>query len=149
MSLSRSGCQGYFACSCEGEKKVPAPRKPAEQLRRRNRPEQWTVLPADGCKLPAPKWPLGTAAKGEADLWKRLWALPLAAWWHEQRIEPAIVARYVVLAIGKPSHASVSKLESDLGLTPAAMLRMRLAVEHPEPVAKPTVDPYRHLRVAQ
>ena len=124
------------------------PRKPAEQLRRRNRPEQWTVLPFDGCKLAAPKWPTGTAAKAEADLWKRLWALPIAAWWHEQRIAVSVVARYVSLAVSKPAHASVSKLESDLGLTPAAMLRMRLVVEHPEPAAKATSDPYRHLKVA-
>jgi hypothetical protein len=129
--------------------RVPKPRKPAEQLRRRNRPEEWTVLPVEGCKLSAPKWPTGAAAKAEADLWRRLWALPIAAWWREQQIEPAIVARYVRLATAKPEHASVSKLESDLGLTPAAMLRMRLMVEQPEPEAKPTVDPYRHLKVAK
>src|SRR6058998_2486396 len=56
--------------------RLPKPRKPAEQPRRRNRPEEWTVLPADGCSLPAPPWPFGKAAKSEADRWKRLWALP-------------------------------------------------------------------------
>jgi hypothetical protein len=129
--------------------RVPKPRKPPEQLRRRNRPEEWTVLPSEGCNLPAPKWPSGTPAKAEGDLWKRLWKLPIAAWWHEQKIEPSVVARYVVLAIEKPAHASVSRLEADLGLTPAALLRMRLVVEVPEPEAKPTADPYRHLRVAE
>jgi hypothetical protein len=128
--------------------RLPKPRKPAEQLRRRNRPEEWTVLPAEGCGLSAPKWPTGRAAKAEADLWRRLWVLPIAAWWHEQRIEPAIIARYVRLATSKPEHASVSKLESDLGLTPAAMLRMRLVVEGPEPVYERGPDPYRHLKVA-
>jgi len=75
--------------------------------------------------------------------------LPVACWWHEQRIEPTVVARYVSLAISKPALATLSRLESDLGLTPAGMLRMRLVVEHPEPEAKATVDPYRHLRVAE
>ena len=82
-------------------------------------------------------------------MWKRLWKLPVAAFWHEQKIEPSVIARYVRLSLAKPEHATVSKLESDLGLTPAAMLRMRLVVEVPEPETKPTADPYRHLRVAQ
>jgi hypothetical protein len=78
-----------------------------------------------------------------------LWTLPVAAWWHEQQLEPSIVARYVILAISKPEHASVTQLENALGLTPAAMLRMRLIVEQPEPQAKPASDPYRHLKVAK
>jgi hypothetical protein len=50
------------------------PRKPSEQLRRRNAPEQWTSLAAAGCDLAAPKWPLGKPSKAEADLWAaRLW----------------------------------------------------------------------------
>lgn len=68
--------------------------------------------------------------------------------WHGQAIEPSVVARYVQLALEKPAHAAVSRLESDLGLTPAAMHRMRLVVEHPESESKrePLADPYRHLR---
>jgi hypothetical protein len=85
----------------------------------------------------------------ELALWRRLWALPIAAWWHEQQIEPFIVARYVSLAVSKPAHAAVSRLEADLGLTPAALLRMRLMVEQPEAVVEALPDPYRHLRVAE
>jgi hypothetical protein len=81
-------------------------------------------------------------------LWKRLWALPIAAWWHETRISPTVVARYVTLAVSKPEHATVGQLERELGLTPAAMLRMRLVVEQPEPSVEALPDPYRHLRVA-
>jgi hypothetical protein len=128
--------------------RLPKPRKPDEQLRRRNRPEEWTVLPGEGCKLPVPKWPAGKATSAESALWKRLWKLPVAAHWHEQKIEPTIVAAYVRLSTTKPEHASVLKLMSELGLTPAAMLRLRLVVEVPEPETKPTADPYRHLRVA-
>ena len=126
---------------------MPARRKPQEQLRRRNRPEQWVQLPSGGCRLPAPGWPSGSASRGELELWRRLWRLPVAAWWREQRIEPSVVARYVRLAIEKPEHASVSKLEADLGLTPASMLRMRLVVEAPDADAdQDDPDPYRHLR---
>jgi hypothetical protein len=128
---------------------MPARRKPLEQLRRRNRPEEWVVLPSAGCSTPAPTWPAGKPSLSETGLWKRLWKLPIAAWWHEQRIEPFLVARYVRLSLKKPEHATVGQLERELGLTPASMLRLRLVVEVPEPETKPTADPYRHLRVAQ
>jgi hypothetical protein len=126
--------------------RVPRSRKPPEQLRRRNPPEQWTSLPADGCRLRAPEW---TGPGRPPALWARLWRLPVAAYWHEQAIEPSVVARYVTLSAVKPESPAVSKLESELGLTPAAMLRMRLVVEAPEPVAERAPDPYRHLKVAQ
>jgi hypothetical protein len=124
------------------------PRKPPEQLRRRNRPEEWTVLPAEGCTLPVPKWPTGKPTKDEADLWARLWKAPLAAWWHEASVEPFVVASYVSLALEKPAHASVLALARELGLTPAAMLRLRLIVEAPEEETESVADPYKHLRVA-
>lgn len=129
--------------------RLPRPRKPPGQLRRRNAPDQWTLLPAEGCGEPVPKWPLGKATAAEAELWKRLWKLPVAAWWHSQRVEPFVVGSYVRLALEKPSHASVLALARELGLTPASLQRMRLVVEHPEPEAKPVADPYRHLRVAE
>ena len=106
-------------------------------------------MPSEGCKRPAPKWPSGSPSPVELALWKRLWALPIAAWWHEQQIEPFVVGRYVSLAVSKPAHAAVSRLEADLGLTPAALLRMRLMVEHPESVEAERSDPYRHLKVAE
>ena len=47
----------------------------------------------------------------------------------------------------KPESPGVSKLETELGLTPAAMLRMRLVVEPAEDVAgKDEPDHYAHLR---
>jgi hypothetical protein len=52
----------------------------------------------------------------------------------------------VRLHLSKPEHASTLKLMSELGLTPASMLRLRLVVDVPEPAAKPSADPYRHLR---
>jgi len=125
--------------------RLPKPSKPAEALRRRNQPEQWVVLPVR-CGLPVPTWPSGSASKPEADLWKRLWVLPVAEYWHSVRVEPAIVARYVRLSIAKPEHATVGQLERELGLTPASMLRMRLTVEEPEAKLALVPDPYAHLK---
>lgn len=126
--------------------RMPKTRKAPSSLRRRNPPETWTVLPAEGCKVKPPPWPMGQPSIAEKALWVALWALPIAAWWHEQRIALTVVGRYVTLSIAKPEHATVGQLERELGLTPAAMLRMRLVVEETEaePVALP--DPYAHLR---
>jgi hypothetical protein len=130
--------------------RLPRPSKPREQLRRRNRPEEWVVLPAAGCTLPVPKWPASEKpSPAEAALWKRLWRLPIAEWWHQQAIEPFVVASYVSLAIAKPAHASVLALARELGLTPASLQRLRLLVEQPESQATATTDPYKHLRVAK
>jgi hypothetical protein len=98
------------------------------------------------CGLPVPGWPSGSASKPESDLWKRLWVLPVAEYWHAVRVEPAIVARYVRLSLAKPEHATVGQLERELGLTPASMLRMRLTVEEPEPKLAAVPDPYAHLK---
>jgi hypothetical protein len=128
--------------------RLPRNRKPADQLRRRSAPETWTILPAAGCSIVAPKWPLEKASKSEADLWKRLWSAPVACWWHEMALEPMVVSRYVRLSIAKPEHASVSRLESELGLTPAALQRLRLVVEpvDPDRDAPAAADPYAHLK---
>lgn len=120
---------------------MPASKKPPERLRRRNAPEQWTVLPAGGTTGPAPTWPIGKASAEEVTLWKRLWALPVASWWREQAIEPTIVARYVRMIVENPKLTAAGRLEEALGLTPLGMVRLRLTVEQPE-VAKAERDPY-------
>ncbi len=82
-------------------------------------------------------------------MWRRLWALPVACWWHDQAVSLDVVARYVTLSIAKPALAVVARLEGELGLTPASLLRMRLLVEHPEPEQSPAPDPYAHLRAVE
>src|SRR4051794_16965624 len=114
---------------------MAARKKPLEQLRRRNRPDEWVILPAEGCSVPPPRWPLGVASKDEAALWRELWRTPVASWWWEQRTPVSVVARYVSLSISKPEHAQVGSLERELGLTPASMTRLRLTIETPEPEA--------------
>ena len=78
-------------------------------------------------------------------MWVRLWALPVACYWRETHTDPFVVARYARLALATPAHAAVSRLETELGLTPAALLRMRLVVETPEEEAAEAADPYAHL----
>jgi hypothetical protein len=84
----------------------------------------------------------------EAVRWAELWRLSVACWWHEQQVAASVIARYVTMSLQKPEHATVGQLERELGLTPAAMLRMRLVVETPEPELELGPDPYAHLRVA-
>jgi hypothetical protein len=75
--------------------------------------------------------------------------VPVAVYWHDQGIDPHVVAGYVVGWLENPLHATVARLASELALTPAGMQRLRLYVEQPEPEARPKADPYRHLRVAE
>ena len=67
---------------------MPPRKKPPERLRRRNAPEQWTVLPAGGCKLPAPD-----LAARQAD--RR----------GDGAVEAAVVAPYRELVVGAVGRA--------------------------------------------
>jgi hypothetical protein len=86
------------------------------------------VLPAAGCRVHAPAWPVGDPTEDELATWRHLWALPVAAWWHEQHVSPGVVARYVTLRIAKPEHAATGQLERELALTPASAARAKLVV---------------------
>jgi hypothetical protein len=132
---------------------MPARRKGIDQLRRTNRPEQWVELPAGGCTLPAPSWPLPQKPTApELAHWKRLWRLPVAAWWHDQAVDPALPANYVRLfsvndADPKPSgYAVLIRMEQALAMSPEGLSKMRLVVVSPKPEPKPEADPYAELR---
>jgi hypothetical protein len=128
--------------------RLPKPRKPPETLRRRNAPEQWTVLSAVGCDLDVPPWPFVKPSKAELELWARLWALPVPSTGGTSTSSRRFVGSYVKLATTRPEHASCLALMKELGLTPAALQRLRLIVKAPEPVEVEGQDPYRHLQVA-
>jgi hypothetical protein len=119
-------------------------RKPPEQLRRRNAPEQWIVLPQRS-RLAPPTWPLGAPSSDETALWSDLWSRPVAAWWHEQRLNPVVVARYVRVVLEKPGAPMLSKLENDLALTPASLVHLRLMVEAPAEPATKRESPFEEL----
>jgi hypothetical protein len=120
---------------------APVP-KPAHIRRRRNQAPSDAVLPRRTSRKP-PAWPYGAPGAAEAALWESLWRRPIATLWHDQGIEPTIVGRYVRLALVEPMTpslaAQVGSLETALGLTPQAMVRLRLRVddERTRPVAAP------------
>ena len=113
----------------------PAP-KPAAERRRRNAPRaNTTLLPSDGRKGPAPKWPLPTL---KAEGWDDIWKLPQAVMWERMHAEE-VVARYIDLRerVSNPEfpeskNASfwgvLASLEDRLGLTPKAMLQLQWEV---------------------
>ena len=107
------------------------------------------MLPPGGCKLAVPAWPASRASAVEAKLWRQLWSLPIACWWHAQATPTVVVARYVRLLLASPEHAAVGQAERELGMTPASMLRMRLVVEAPEAEPERGLDPYQHLKVVR
>ena len=112
--------------------RVPKAGKPREALRRRNRPEEWVALPPE-CTLKPPAWPLDSRPPLRRIFGRGCGRCRLLRSGGSRRVEPSIVARYVRLALSKPEHASVGRLETELGLTPAALARLRLFVEAPEP----------------
>jgi hypothetical protein len=120
---------------------APVP-KPAQIRRRRNQAPSDAVLPRKTTRK-APAWPYGAPGASETALWESLWRRPIATLWHDQGIEPTIVGRYVRLALVEPMTpsiaAQVGSLETALGLTPQAMVRLRLRVEdeRARPVAAP------------
>jgi hypothetical protein len=120
---------------------APIP-KPANIRRRRNQAPSDAVLPRRTTRKP-PAWPFGSPGPSEAALWGSIWRRPIATLWHDQGIEPTIVGRYVRLALVEPMTpslaAQVGSLETALGLTPQAMVRLRLRVddERDRPVPEP------------
>jgi hypothetical protein len=125
---------------------MPAdPAKP--NARHRAAAPSYSTLPASVSGLRTPSWPLGEASADELRLWRDLWHRPVAALWHAQRVAPAIIARYCRMLVADTSGpsragAALSRLEGDLGLTPAALARLHLRVEEPAPTLAAVVSPY-------
>jgi hypothetical protein len=131
---------------------MPQPRKAPEQLRRAHRAEEWVILPHAGCDRLAPTWPLPSkASAAEAEHWRHVWSLPAAAYWWEVSLSPHLVASYVRLyqenaTSPRPSaYAALLRMELALGLSPEGMAKLKLRVEHSEPV-KAVEDPYASLK---
>jgi hypothetical protein len=83
-----------------------------------------------------PDWPLGTAGDDESRLWADLWRRPVAQLWRAQCIAPVVIARYVRVLCANPGSATLAQMEAALGLTPAALARLRVTFE-PATAAEP------------
>jgi len=98
-------------------------------------------ISAAGHAAKAPKWPLPNPSKRELELWAQLWRTPVSAAWKFSWVN--VVARYVhLLAVAEGPKApgvvliEVRQLEDRLGLSPMALLRLRIEiVEDDDPPA--------------
>lgn len=105
----------------------PAPDPNA--LRRERDGDQWRDLPADGREGEPPEWPLSKPSATESDLWVRLWSMPQAVVWEEQRqqLQVALYCRRFVEASAPKSSTALStlvkQLAEDLGLSLTGMAR--------------------------
>ena len=91
------------------------------------------VLPTGTSRLKPPPWPLGDPNPMELDLWVDLWRRPVAALWRSLFVPPLVVARYVRVVVANPASGSLAQMESGLGLTPAALGRLKVTFETPHP----------------
>lgn len=98
---------------------------------RRPTPQSPTVLPTGTSRLKPPPWPLGEASDAELALWCDLWRRPVASLWRSLHIAPIVPARYVRVLLANPAAGSLAQMESGLGLTPAALARMKVTFAEP------------------
>jgi hypothetical protein len=133
---------------------MPTQPKAANRRQNRGTNPSFAVLPRDLSSKRAPKWPFSSPEPAEKKLWADLWSRPIAAVWHSQQIPPAVVARYVHLAvldaasISPRNGAALAALENALGLTPAAMARLHLRVDD-SPELTVVDDPYAEEKKAR
>lgn len=90
-------------------------------------------VPAVGRQGDPPAWPgPGKGSAKHLAYWADLWSRPVACAWEALQIPPETVARYVVAYFKSLSDhlwaGPVARLERDLGLTPEAMMKMKIRV---------------------
>jgi hypothetical protein len=91
------------------------------------------VLPTGVSRLKPPAWPLGEANPQELALWVDLWRRPVAHLWRTMHVPPVVPARYVRVLLANPASGSLAQMESGLGLTPAALGRLKVTFETAHP----------------
>lgn len=102
-----------------------------------------SVLPTGVSRKKPPAWPLAEVDDFELGYWRDLWSRPVAHLWRSMHVAPLIVARYVRVLRSNPASASLTQMESALGLTPAALRRLQVTFE--EPSADSTDDDVKAL----
>lgn len=116
------------------------------------------ILPAEGRPGPPPKWPSHKKpSPAERAAWKRLWSLPQACAWEAIPGTDEIVQRYVRTSVAAARlldngqvHAALlaqlRSMEMDLGLTAAAMARLRWTIDDDDTGTSGQVTPLRPVR---
>lgn len=112
----------------------PAP-DPSAQVRERDEGE-WVVLPREGRKGKAPRWPLdGGMTPREKSLWKRMWQKPQAVMWERLSLieEVATYVRRFTEAEQRGAPVAVGTLvrqmSDSLGLTTPGLRMNRWKIE--------------------
>lgn len=120
---------------------MPGP-LPNPNARRRNTGSTFTTLPASGRAGAPPPYPLELReddflGERRRDLWRELWATPMAALWDRHRWTVP-VARYVEMVLeyeGSPAKASGTLLsemrqaEERLAMTTAGLMKARATID--------------------
>jgi len=119
----------------------PAP-DPNALRRDRKDDAGWTVLPAEGRKTKAPKFPLIEPSQRELDLWVQLWKLPQALIWEKNQQELAVAFHVRTMAEAERVDAQanlrtlVRQQAGELLLTIPAMLSARVRIAEDEIAVK-------------
>ncbi|WP_455431925.1 phage terminase small subunit [Streptomyces violarus] len=116
----------------------PKPNPRARNSRHRTDERSVTYLPPDGCQDDPPPMPPGRAwSESEEQHWRELWSTPAAHAWDDgvfPAVAALVVATSTILGSGRVSAQLIGEqraLMNDLGLTPAAMERMRWVIGEP------------------
>lgn len=122
----------------------PRPNPAARNSRHRDDPRPVVYLPPDGCPDEPPPLPPGRAwSEAEAAYWRDLWSAPQATRWDDSvahAVATLVVATSTILSAGRVSAQLIGEqraLMGDLGLTPAAMDRMRWVIGDPPDAHRP------------
>ena len=122
----------------------PKPNPAARNSRHRTDERPVTYLPPDGCTDDPPPMPPGrTWSEAEVQYWGEMWSSPQADAWEDSAfpaVAALVVATSTILGGGRPSAQLIGEqraLMNDLGLTPAAMERMRWVIGHPPNAVRP------------
>ena len=97
------------------------------------------MLPPDGHKGRAPKFPLPDVTAREQDVWRKLWKSPQAAMWAENPWLHDIVALYTRVAVlceapdaNIGMHAQRTKYANQIGFNPTGLAAFGWSIGHPE-----------------
>ena len=137
---------------------MPGPLQDPNARRRSRNDPRMVRLPADGRQGEPPAWPLDSLSEAESEVWRQLWATPMAVVWDRQ-VWPRMIARYtrILVACEEPGArpallAECRALEDRLGLNAPSLARLHWTIDdstEPATVAPMAERPRRRLSLAE